>query len=256
MTETLTLKEALAQHTRPQKNKISEEKILAGLEAVLATPWEYEVEEWHAGIQKMLGVYIKTQFTRHYPILSGSIRQLTTNLLIPELPATDLENYRTSDVYTNISTTCPLFAFAEMGTKTWTWGGSAKAIRGGYQRDINVTIHATVPKPPREALAASATATATLSTIYARLFEHRTIGSYLAKNHPLQETGRFHILWRPEPDDLRIEARPPDKDPALVMQFCNEGYLIATWDIPREKPYKALLSEFMEDSTNNDDRGD
>ena len=55
----------------------------------------------------------------------------------------------------------------------------------------------------------------------------------------------LHILWRPEPSQIKSYITfPPDPDPALLLEFSKDLYLITTWNVEKELPFEHFLMEY------------
>lgn len=60
------------------------------------------------------------------------------------------------------------------------------------------------------------------------------------------------VLWKPNAEDLIFKLKtpePPNKDPALLLCFNKAHYLVTTWDIPNESPFRHYLKEFTTGNT-------
>lgn len=55
------------------------------------------------------------------------------------------------------------------------------------------------------------------------------------------------VLWRPGLEDISITLKSidiPDPDPALVLIYNNDMYVVSTWEDAKEEPLDHLLKEY------------
>ena len=57
------------------------------------------------------------------------------------------------------------------------------------------------------------------------------------------------VLWKPTEESMKVtvDARHiRDPDPALLLYFNQDYYLVTTWDVAHEEPFRHYLAEFTQ----------
>lgn len=244
-----TIAEAITEF-RQKKNTYNEEKVIEGIEKLLkAAPYKCEIASWESAVQALVDAYFRIQLEQQYERISAKILDLKASLTLDDWTATDRRTYK------KVNISYPLFALVDFGANEYSWTGQGRGFRDSTYGEENITIELKAKTPPitKEVKQKAKEARAVLCDALANTYRHPLMGDFINREeHDFspqnQNYGKLIILWRPNQNELGIKiTQPPNKDPALMISFRRELYLVTTWDIPEEKPYKALLKEFSLD---------
>ena len=254
-----TLGEALKEYTHKTKpKKETEQQVLDGLERLMAMrPYDCEKNDWAKAASKLVNHYFRIQLSHRYKRLSPEILQLTTNLEIPEMTR------KYSDEYRNIQLKMPVFACVIYGKSQWSWEGEADCERkenGKWVEDtLDMTLTADTPPLTPDVKQAAAEADACAYEIFAKalrtpqlreILHNSTYRNKLCSTMDVKLSNPtlapLHILWRPDPEEIKVHLPPlpPDPDPALLLEFGKDLYLITTWNVEKELPFEHFLMEY------------
>lgn len=247
------LQSALAQYTvkKPDDINEKEQRILEGLGRLLKNqPYDCEQKGWIDTARKFIDEYFRVQLMKHYARISYELLKLETTLKIKNYTTEDRSGYTTQ--YKELTLSCPVFASVsyDKGGK-WEFKTAAEGTKhDGKEESLDIILTADAPPLTREvkqhAMKAKGVCWNVYGTFLQQLITCDLINSELGSNvehtyHP-NNMERI-IIWRPKPDKFKIEIE--EKDPALLLKFKNNDlYLVTTWDVPNEQPFKHYLAEF------------
>jgi len=120
-----------------------------------------------------------------------------------------------------------------------------------------ITVKTKTPLIPAEIKESASEAMAYSHEVCADALRNKSIRNYLATQIRTPEKitelvePSLAVIWKPRLEDLSVEVETTeevietyDPDPALLLRFNKDYYLIATWDIPEEEPLDHYLREF------------
>lgn len=244
-----TLQEALESYKKGIPRKTREAEILDGIQRLKShLPYDCEQKSWSAAATHLIGEYFRMQFVKTFPGLSQEILALEQTLDVDGWA--DSRTQRTYDLSVRI----PMFAFAEFGAKNWSWKGKAQVeyVEYGSQRKGSLEVELTAPTPPLTD-AVKEKAAESLAFVYESygkalrasalhdFLVHNQFGS-LGLKYLDPTTASLHVLWRPSPEQFQIKN--VEKDPALLLKYRDELYLVTTWDVAGEQPFQHVLKEY------------
>ena len=75
-----------------------------------------------------------------------------------------------------------------------------------------------------------------------KVFQNAVLGQWC----PQTLLPTFQTCWVPTKESIGVTKVPPvpPGDPALLVKFCDNHYLLGTWDIEDELQYEHYLREF------------
>ncbi len=279
-----TLKEILTAHSLPQKSNGSEEEIVRRINRLSqANAYQNERQAIEVLLASLAKDYFKEQFRqrmeKRYPRLSDELFELKHEIYVDE------KDIKTSDEQTSVKEVgnikIPSLALAEYGSSPWRREGKISAKvkdRYGYEKKdslpykVEVIVPGLTEKVKQDAGEAMAYAFEVCAGVL-RNDAERTYLSRFFKENESPENGlvnlvdpKLFILWKPTEESLRISvdatlveralseqraldmaARARDRDPALLLRFNKDHYVVATWETHDEEPLLHYLAEFTQD---------
>ncbi|MBI4144741.1 hypothetical protein HY493_00855 [Candidatus Woesearchaeota archaeon] len=199
-------------------------------------------ENYWSAVSSLVQRYFCFQLAKRYKPLSSDIFQLKRNV-IAEVP-------RHADGRHQETFAIPLFAVVHPMTKTWShehaWEGADT-----YGRKANNTLHveATVPRMPQAIVDKALEALAYVSEVKAGARREKALGELLTfsgKAFP-QPTEDLRTIWIPRDEDLKVWVevkRQPERDPALLLKYEDNHFIVGTWNIESERAMEHYLREY------------
>ncbi len=248
-----SLKHEIDAHALTTPESTTRERILGKLEELLGKqPFDFERDAWRDAIITLADQYFILELESRYPRVAWGLFEIQTELEF-ECVRGSKRTYQTARVQV------PVFHTLKFGDTH-----SKKVIKGfgeykGYGEDLlkdelEWTLEVTSPHIPEEVRVKATEAEAFLHEVYAGALRERILRQTInlvrhtgneRKNIFDPSQARLDILWRPKPGEINFNLNlPPDRDPALVMEFREQNYVVTTWDVDRELSFRHYLKEF------------
>jgi len=234
-----------------------------------ATPYECEVEEVDKGINRLAEEYFRLSIGGRYDLLSRDLFGLKREVNIPESSVEIIkrhEQYKTVKFKEIDSVEIPLFAVVKYGESSWSHKGKVSGILSLTDRygsesseasseEFNVGTKS--PLLPQKVKQKAGEAMAFAYETCANTLKDPIMRRYLSTVDDLRtpeditelvKPGLF-VLWKPRLEDLEVKVEvqePVDKDPALLLSFNRDVYLVTLWDVENEDPLEHYIHEFKE----------
>jgi hypothetical protein len=134
----------------------------------------------------------------------------------------------------------PVFARAELDKdKGWVHVQEHRTENNSYQ----IYLSSEMPRIPLEIRKAGRDALALAYKTYGDALVTEVLSDIITENPsyaPKPEDAKLIVLWKPKPEEIHLEVKAVDRDPALIMQY-NRLYLVSTWREPDEEPFMIYL---------------
>lgn len=250
---TPTLQEAITQHSLGLKFGAKREDlvktVITNLNDLLRKfPYsQIGKAEIEKEINALVTQYLRFHITEKYPLLDPEIFELDRTISLGELkPYIGSGNYGhlAKSLPDNDTIEIPLFQLHELGKKN-VYNGEFDdlTVRKGATTTFEWTIELECPQIPPSVKSHIYEARAFVSEIQAKAFREPAIADYMEWKNCTGINAEFGVLWKPSPENFKITVK--DKDPALLMKVRDDQYVITTWDIPGEEPFRNYLREFV-----------
>jgi hypothetical protein len=253
------LKEALDEFSL--KASGDKERILEGLARFLRCKPEYdrEVLEWTCAITSSVTAWYKLRLTEKLSPLSKELQDLRVNLTVPEYQGWDSFGVGRSRTWRDVRFSIPMFAVVDFDEENWRLktSGKGKEENSGYESDLSIELSAKAPLIPREvhdALLEAKAITYDVTSEGLRIPAIReafidSLTGRLKHVFSAPDPSKYKVIWRPHPAELKLNITSPrDKDPALILDYQGQWYVVKTWDSESELPFKHILKEYSADS--------
>jgi hypothetical protein len=263
-----TLKEIIKKHAvteTPDPNTVA--RNLDSLH--LTAPYQCEVEPYNEVMGRLTGRFFQDFFRFHlskkYQPISDEIFSLEREVQLTQEKIEVAHYVRHHEIKRLDAAIIPLFAVIDYGSKAWSYEGKVKGEFASESEEFeaNFKASASAPMLTNKVKAEAAKAMAYAYEMCAKTLRTpdalRHICFYTKNNetpeHKIIEIANPHlkVLWKPSLEALKFEVKvpePPDRDPALLLCFNNAHYLVTTWDIPGEEPFRHYLKEFTTGTIN------
>lgn len=266
-----TLPELIQTHTIPLQLELTETNGSTTIPAVVgdlgvlldATPYPCEEEDVGLGREELAERYFRLKIGQKYKLLDPRLFELKRRVDL------DQECFRQAGAEVPIKpvpVSIPALALAEYGTRSWAHRGECVVGKDywgvNYDRGAKYTVRAAVPLIPKEVKEIAAEAMAFAHEVCAETLRIPTMRRYLASIASFEEKAirvpeeifgltrpSLKILWKPTVESLEMEAevqRPKDRDPALLLHFNGDHYLVCMWNVDNEEPLGHYLREFSQ----------
>ncbi|MBI4150755.1 hypothetical protein HY492_01380 [Candidatus Woesearchaeota archaeon] len=123
--------------------------------------------------------------------------------------------------------------------------------RSGYACEVQYRVVAAAPLIPTNVKNAGVAAMTLAYEVCAKALHEPAVLDYVVSNTGAPDIGALvkpglEVLWIPSESALHVETtvKRIDPDPALVLRFHNDHFLVATWNIAEEEPLEHLLREY------------
>jgi len=258
-----TLNELVRGHSLPRGERDGEKETLQRLEAMLtARPYHCERAAVDKAMSSLAQEYFRNRLEKRYARLSDELFELEREIRItPEHVNT--ENSDIKSVEKIAPATIPLLADVMLGKWSWSYDGHTTATvtyrshAVGDKHKVNFSVEADAPPLTPDVKHAGAEAMAYVYEMCAEAMRSPTMRDYIGRNiagdrAPENEmlaklSPMLRVLWKPTEESMKTAVDTTqlrDPDPALLLYFNEDSYVVTTWDVKHEEPFRHYLAEF------------
>ncbi len=261
----LSLREALENYTEKPKGELRKrrEEVNKRIEQLLQViPYKNERGAWGDTLYRLCQEYMRLGVMEKYKRLSPEIFSLSGPMLDEVTVDKGTEKLKEPVVLNMFQTATPTNKEVTIEHKMKEL--EKQAYMGGrYIERVDLKVSIKVPQLTEEGRAELRKtrsfmyrlfADASEYPVMAQVTDRRRYGDLedcimlkTSDNQGLFDEPTIWTMWRPALSDYNVEVKavpPPDKDPALVMGYNNAYFVVTTWDIPQEQPFRHFLTEF------------
>ena len=262
-----TLNELVKEHSLPRTAPDGgESALLRKLELMLgARPYPCEREAVNDAIEALAQDYFRSRLEKKYARLSDELFDLKREVALEPSNVLRAENSRIKEIKDVAAVSIPLLAQINYGAPAWSHTGKTTATihyssgLGPEKKEIEYRIGADAPPLTMQVKDAAAEAMAYAYEVCAGALRAPALRDYMGRHTKENEAPEnifadwmvpmLKVLWKPTEESMKVtvDARHiRDPDPALLLYFNQDYYLVTTWDVAHEEPFRHYLAEFTQ----------
>jgi hypothetical protein len=203
-------------------------------------PIKSEIKEKDNFMEYLVREWFSQKIKQHYEELSPEILTVQREIRVKPEFVNGRSRYEERKRF---SFDIPMFLSAPLEGKGW----ESEIEREIDERDYRFNLKSRMPKIPLEIRKNGREAIALTYRTYAEAVTTDVLNDVIEENPkyaPAFDGGELVVLWKARPQDIHVEARVIDNDPALVLNYDERHYLVDMWDEPDEEPFKSTLELF------------
>lgn len=221
-------------------NSYDEPQLLEDLQRMRSyRPIKSEVDQKNNFTKYLVGEWFSQKIRQKYEELSPEIFDLKREIRLKPKFVSGGSRY---EERRRFSFDIPMFLSAPLESNGW-----KKEIEKDFESDTyKFKLDSIMPKIPLEIRKSGRGAKALTYKTYAEALTTDVLSDVIAENPdyaPNPKDAELLVLWKARPQDIHIEARVIDNDPALVLNY-DRYYLVDMWEEPDEEPFKSTLELF------------
>ncbi len=209
--------------------------LLSGLErAVAYIPLSSEVDDNKRAISGFVREYFSLCLNEKYPRILTELQRLTRKVSVAAK-----QNYH--EIRADVDVPVLVHAIFDRQNQ-WEKEYDVRDAKEGYM--AKVTLSSKMPRPTIAVREKAKDVIAYCYDLESKAMAVPVLGDLLlARDMPRPSKADLLVMWKPK--ELSIDVNVIDKDPILALTWQERLYLVTTWDVKEELPYKHFLAEYL-----------